>query len=86
MPFVSVNPRVLAVQYKTPYRLTLTFSNNEIKEFDFSSYLSYPVYNALKDETFCNKARVVNGTVAWDEVVDFDPDTLYLESTPVTPQ
>ena len=85
MPLVSVHPRVLAVQYKKPYKLILTFTNKEIKEFDFSNYLGYPGYNALKDEAFCNKARVVNGTVAWDEVVDFDPDTLYLESKLVTP-
>ena len=80
-----MNPRVLTVQYKKPYKLILTFTNNEIKEFDFSNYLGYPVYHALMDESFCNIARVVNGTVAWDDNVDFDPDTLYSESHPVTP-
>ena len=80
-----MNLRVLAVQYKKPYKLVLTFTNEEIKEFDFSNYLVYPVYKALKDESYCSKVRVVNGTVAWDDVIDFDPDTLYLESIPVTP-
>ena len=78
-----MNPRVLLVKYHNPYKLILTFTNNEVKEFDFSSYLNYPVYRILKDESFSNKARVFNGTVIWDETTDFDPDTLYLESKPL---
>jgi hypothetical protein len=80
-----MNPRVSSVQYKTPHKLILTFTNGEIREFDFASYLVYPVYRALRDEAFCNKVQVFNGTVVWDENVDFDPDTLYLESNPVAP-
>jgi hypothetical protein len=78
-----MNPRVLSVEYKKPYKLLITFSNKEIREFDFSDYLTYPVYSVLKDEAFCNKAKVFNGTVVWDDNTDFDPDTLYLESKQV---
>lgn len=78
-----MNPRVTEVQYESPYKLILTFANQEVKEFDFSNYLGYSVYNILKDEAYCRKARVLNGTVVWDEFVDFDPDTLYLESKPL---
>jgi uncharacterized protein DUF2442 len=78
-----MNPRVTAVQYENPYKLILTFANKEVREFDFSSYLGYPVYAILKDEAYCRKARVLNGTVVWDDFVDFDPDTLYLESKPL---
>ncbi|HMI64471.1 MAG TPA: DUF2442 domain-containing protein [Cyclobacteriaceae bacterium] len=78
-----MNPRVAAVQYESPLKLLLTFTNKEVKEFDFSSYLNYPVFEILKDEAYCRKAKVLNGTVVWDEFVDFDPDTLYLESKPV---
>ena len=46
--------------------------------------MNYPVYELLKDEDFCEKARVYNGTVIWDESTDFDPDTLYLESKELT--
>jgi len=52
-------------------------------EFDFSNYLNYPVYQILKDESYSQKAKVFNGTVTWDELTDFDPDTLYLESRAV---
>jgi hypothetical protein len=75
-----VNPRVSIVHYQNPNKLILTFTNKEVKEFDFTNYLTYPVYEALRDQSFCQKAKVFNGTVMWDEFTDFDPDTLYLES------
>jgi hypothetical protein len=75
-----MNPRVIKVEYKSKYRLILTFTNGEIKEFDLSPYLQYPVFESLNDEFFCSKAYIFNGTVIWDDNTDFDPDTLYLES------
>lgn len=77
-----MNPRISHVQYQSPYKLLLTFTNYEIKVFDFSRYLSYPIYTILNDEAYCKKAKVFNGTVIWDENTDFDPDTLYIESIP----
>ena len=75
-----MNPRVKSVVYKSPYRLNIIFVNGESKEFDFTSYLNYPVYEALQDEAYCSKAKVIAGTVAWDDEIDFDPDRLYEES------
>ena len=78
-----MNPRVHDVKYKPPYKLLLTFTNGEIKEFDFVNYLNYPVYQKLKDPVFCSTVKAFMGTVVWDEEIDFAPDTLYLESKPV---
>lgn len=75
-----MNPRVIKAAYQSPYKILLTFTNGEKKEFDFSSYLDYPVYQALRSEQFCQKVKVLNGTVVWDNEIDFDPDTLYIES------
>ena len=75
-----MNPRVTVVEYKSKHKLLLTFENGELKEFNLSPYLHYPVFESLNDEWFCSKAKVFNGTVAWDDTIDFDPDTLYLES------
>lgn len=75
-----MNPRVKTAVYKSPYKLLLSFTNNEVKLFDLAPYLSYPVYIILKDEAFCSKAKAFNGTVIWNDEIDFDPDTLYLES------
>ena len=78
-----MNPRISSVQYQSRYKLILTFTNKEIKEFDLVPYLNYPVFEVLKEETYCRKAKVFNGPVVWDEFTDFDPDTLYLESKPL---
>jgi hypothetical protein len=75
-----MNPRIIKVDYKGQYILSLTFSNNEKKEFDLTPYLIYPVYENLKDEAFCARAKIFNGTVSWNDEVDFDPDILYEES------
>lgn len=75
-----MNPRVTDVEYKSQYKLILTFENGEMKEFSLLPYLQYPVFDLLNDESFCRKAKVFNGTVVWDDITDFDPDTLYLES------
>ncbi len=78
-----MNPRVKNLEYQSPYKLILTFTNNEKKRFNLLPYLHYPVYLPLRDETYCKKAKVLSGTVVWDETIDFDPDTLFLESTPM---
>ncbi len=78
-----MNPRVSSVQYQSQYKLILTFTNKEVREFDLAPYLNYPIFEVLKDESYCRKAKVFNGTVVWDEFTDFDPDTLYLESKPL---
>jgi hypothetical protein len=79
-----MNPRIKSVGYKSPYLLTIVFLNNEIKEFDLLPYLNYPIYSALKDESFCSTARVMASTVGWNDEIDFDPDLLYKESKAFT--
>ena len=80
-----MNPRVNQVQYEHPYKLLLTFNNGEVKGFDFKKYLAYPVYEKLHDPAYCIKVKAYLGTAAWDEEIDFDPDTLYLESKALEP-
>jgi len=78
-----MNPRASFVKYKPHYKLIVTFSNDEVKEFDLRRYLDYPVYEPLRDESFCSKVKVIDGVILWDDVIDIDPDTVYLESKPV---
>jgi Protein of unknown function (DUF2442) len=74
-----MNSRVEKVVCIGNSNLEITFKNKEVKVFDVTPYLDYPVFKKLKDEVFFRKAHVLNGTVAWDEYIDFDPDTLYQE-------
>lgn len=73
-------PRAKNILYKSPYNFIVTFTNGEVKKFDIRPYLNYPVYAELKNESFCSKATVQNGTVVWNNEIDIDPDRLYLES------
>ncbi len=75
-----MNPRALNVKVKKPHTLIVSFDNGELKEFNLSPYLSYPVYEKLQDEVYFMKAHVKSGIVVWDDETDLDPDTLYLES------
>ncbi len=75
-----MNPRVKDVVYESPYKLVVTFLNNEVKLFDMQPYLQYQVYELLNDESFCKKVFVQHGTAVWNNEIDIDPDRLYLES------
>ena len=74
-----MNSRVEKVACIDKSNLEITFKNGEIKVFDVTPYLDYPIYRELKDEVFFRKVHVLNGTAAWDAYIDFDPDTLYQE-------
>jgi len=79
-----MNPRALKVKYSGDHQLLITFTNQEVKQFDLNPYLDYPVYAPLKDEAFCKKVKVANGIIQWDEYIDLDPDTIYLEAVAVS--
>ena len=78
-----MNPGVKKVAYRSPYQFHLWFANGVEKLFSLQTYVDVPVYQKLRNEAFVNKAFCFNGTVAWYNMIDFDPDTLFLESEPL---
>ena len=79
-----MNPRISTVTANADHSLTLVFKNGEVKRFDMRPYLGYPVFSPLQNVGFFQLARADHGTVAWPQDIDFDPDTLYLDSQSVT--
>lgn len=77
-----MNPRPVNVWPIDSVRLRVEFSNGEMRIFDVSGYLHYPVFKALKDPGYFALCRIEYGTVTWPDGSDFCPDTLYLESQP----
>lgn len=75
-----MNPRVVQVKPLPNYMLEIEFSNKQTKKFDVNPYLKFPVFEPLSDVAFFNQVKVNLGTVAWNQEIDFCPDTLYLES------
>ncbi|MCW3110056.1 MAG: hypothetical protein JWQ09_4562 [Segetibacter sp.] len=74
------------MEYNSPYKLLVTFTNGKVEIFDLQPYLHYPVYEQLQDEIFCSKAKVEYEIVVWDKEIDIDPDRLFLESKELIPE
>jgi Protein of unknown function (DUF2442) len=75
-----MNPRVASVCALPGLKLQLDFQDGRRATFDVSPYVDYPVFQQLKDPEYFSRAKVDHGTVQWPGGIDFDPDTLYLES------
>jgi len=79
-----MNPRVVAVRPNPDYTLTLTFNNGEVKTFDVKPYLDIGIFRELRDQRHFNSVRPFLGSIQWQNGQDFCPDTLYLDSVPVS--
>ena len=75
-----MNPRVIAVQPATGYRLDITFSDGEVGTYDCRPLLDFGVFRELREESYFRQVRVEGGTVVWPHEQDICPDTLYEES------
>lgn len=78
-----MNPRVINVIPIDNCRLILTFSNNEVREFDVSPYFNTGLFTGLKDKVVFNSVKPFLGSIQWSNGLDLCPDTLYLESKAV---
>jgi Protein of unknown function (DUF2442) len=76
-----MNPRVSSVNPMPDFRLELKFDDGRRAMFDVSPFFLIPVFERLKDPVYFSRAIVNYGTVAWPDGIDFDPDTLCLDSS-----
>ena len=74
-----MNPRVQTVKAQKDFTLLITFTNGLQKVFDVKPYLEIGVFKSLKNIAMFSTAHAEYGTVVWQNNVDFDPDTLFLE-------
>lgn len=79
-----MNPRVTAVTPLEGHALLLLFNSGEQRRMDLRPYLAYPVFERLRASEFFALAYADHGTVSWPGGIDLDPDSVYLESVPVT--
>ena len=75
-----MNPRVVSVIPVPDLLLQLEFVDGRRARFDVSPFVNFPVFERLKDPAYFNRAAVSHGIVEWPGGIDFDPDTLYLDS------
>ena len=79
-----MNPRVELVKPNPDYTLTLVFSNGEIRLFDVKPYLEFGIFRELKDRSLFNSVKPFMGSIQWQNGQDLCPDTLYMDSIPIT--
>ena len=79
-----MNPRIEKVTPQKDFTLLLVFKNKEEKVFDMKPYLTVGIFQRLQNPVLFSSARAEYGTVVWTDEIDFDPDTLYLESKKIT--
>ena len=79
-----MNPRVVEVKPNPDYSLTLKFTNGEVRRFDVRPYLEKGVFGELKDMQLFNSVRPILGSIQWLNGQDLCPDTLYLDSRPIS--
>ena len=69
---------VKAVVAEDNYMLLVDFVDGERKRFDMKPIIAHGgVFEKLKDAKFFKKAHVDRDTVAWDDVIDIAPESLY---------
>ncbi len=66
-----------------PYRLLVTFDNNEQRIFDVAPYLGDSFFAPLSNTAVFKSVRLNPLTVEWAGGIDICPDELYCNSTPV---
>lgn len=65
------------------FTLTLTFITGEKKIYDAKQLFSHKFFEPLKDINLFKKAHVDGHTVAWNDLLDIDPEDLYDEGVPI---
>ena len=79
-----MNPRVATVNANTDYTLLLKFKNGEKKIYNMKPLLNFGVFKELKDFAYFQQVKPFMGTIAWPHGQDICPDTLFLDSKPIT--
>ena len=79
-----LGPRVSSVSPMEDYKLLLTFNNGERRIFDVKPLLLKKVFKPLQHRLFFESVKVSHGSILWPHDIDYCPDSLYAESTPVT--
>ncbi|MDR1453956.1 MAG: DUF2442 domain-containing protein [Candidatus Margulisbacteria bacterium] len=72
---------ITAVKPLNNYRLLLSFSTGEKKEYNVKPLLKYPAFQPLKDKAVFDKVRLKYGVPVWNNgEIDIDPECLYENS------
>ncbi|MEA3441075.1 MAG: DUF2442 domain-containing protein [Chloroflexota bacterium] len=75
--------RVRDVNPLDEYVCRVTFEDGTQKDIDLKPYLKGPIFEPIIGDLECFRSvQVIEGTVAWENGADIDPDVLYYDLKP----
>jgi len=75
--------RVQSVEPQEGFKVTIRFTDGSCREVDLAPYLRGPIFEPIKsDPALFGSMQVEEGTIAWPNGADIDPDVLYYGLTP----
>lgn len=65
------------------FTVRFTFTDDTIRTIDLDRYLHGPIFDPLRDDPHLFRAATVqDGTIAWPNGADLDPEVLYYDLGP----
>ena len=75
--------RVQSVEPREGFKVNIRFTDGSSREVNLAPYLRGPIFEPIKsDPTLFSSMQVEEGTIAWPNGADIDPDVLYYGLTP----
>lgn len=75
--------RVRSVEPKEGFKVTIRFTDGTSREVNLAPYLRGPIFEPIRnDPELFGSMQVEEGTIAWPNGADIDPDVLYYGLTP----
>jgi len=80
MPKLGPLVRVKAVESLEGFTVRIEFEDGTHKQLDLQPYLRGPIFEPIRnDPRLFRSVKVWDGTLAWDNGADIDPDVLYYD-------
>jgi hypothetical protein len=75
--------RVQSVELREGYTINVLFTDGSQREINLIPYLKGPIFDPIRvDPALFSSMQVEEGTIAWPNGADIDPDVLYYDFTP----
>ncbi|GAC1392668.1 MAG: DUF2442 domain-containing protein [Ktedonobacteraceae bacterium] len=75
--------RVQCVEPKNGFSVAIQFTDGSQKQINLEPYLQGPIFEPMRDNVSVFRSMYVEeGTIAWPNGADIDPDVLYYGLTP----
>ena len=74
---MRILPTVIRAEYRSEYRINLTFDGGLENTVDFAAWLDSPLFEPMKDQGYFQRFFLEGGTVTWPNGADMAPETLH---------